>query len=63
MDGATIEGAPAIVHLRFNEPVSPLVVSLTDAKGQAPHRDLAVKARNECSRSPCRRASLGAAMS
>ena len=62
MDGATIEGAPPTVRLRFNEPVSPLVVSLTDAEGRT-HRGLAVKARNECSRSPCRRGSRGEATS
>ena len=44
-DGATIEGAPPTVILRFNEPVSPLVVSLTDSKGST-HRGLAVKALN-----------------
>ena len=44
-DGATIEGAPPTVILRFNEPVSPLVVSLTDPKGST-HRGLAVKALN-----------------
>ncbi|WP_262266307.1 copper resistance CopC/CopD family protein [Microvirga yunnanensis] len=46
MDGATIEGAPPTVRLHFNEPISPLVVSLTDAAGRT-HRDLAVVARNE----------------
>ena len=44
-DGATIEGAPPTVILRFNEPVSSLVVSLTDSKGST-HRGLAVKALN-----------------
>jgi len=46
VDGATIEGAPPTVRLRFNEPVSPLVLSLTDAAGRT-HRDLSVAARNE----------------
>lgn len=46
MDGATIESAPPTVRLRFNEPVSALVVSLTDAAGRT-HRDLSVAARND----------------
>jgi copper transport protein len=45
-DGAVVEEAPGTVRLRFNEPVSPLVVSLTDARGNV-HRDLSVAARNE----------------
>ncbi|WP_162419734.1 CopD family protein [Microvirga brassicacearum] len=32
-DGAVLQVRPAIVHLRFNEPVSPLVVRLIDARG------------------------------
>ncbi|MBM6583022.1 copper resistance protein CopC [Microvirga sp. BT689] len=45
-DGASVEEAPATVRLHFNEPVSPLVVSLTDARGQV-HRGLHATARNE----------------
>lgn len=45
-DGAVVELAPASVRLRFNEPVSPLIVSVTDARGHV-HRDLASSARNE----------------
>jgi copper transport protein len=41
-----VEEAPAAVRLHFNEPVSPLVVSLTDARGHV-HRGLDVAARNE----------------
>jgi len=45
-DGTVVEQAPAAVRLYFNEPVSPLVVSLTDARGQV-HRGLRAAARNE----------------
>ena len=45
-DGASVEEVPATVRLHFNEPVSPLVVSLTDARGQV-HRGLQAAARNE----------------
>lgn len=45
MDGAVLDQAPSTVHLRFNEPVSLLVVSLTDAKGRM-HRDLMVTAHD-----------------
>lgn len=45
-DGAVVEDAPSAVRLHFNEPVSPLIVSLTDARGQV-HRGLRVAARNE----------------
>jgi copper transport protein len=44
-DGAILDEAPPTVTLHFNEPVSPLVVSLTDAGGRS-HRDLTVKAAN-----------------
>ncbi|WP_262268341.1 copper resistance CopC/CopD family protein [Microvirga yunnanensis] len=44
-DGAVMEQAPAMVRLRFNEPVSLLVVTLTDARGRT-HRDLAASASN-----------------
>ncbi|QRM27672.1 CopD family protein [Microvirga sp. VF16] len=45
-DGAIVELAPSSVRLRFNEPVSPLAISLTDAKGNV-HRGLASSAHNE----------------
>ncbi|MEE1609873.1 copper resistance CopC/CopD family protein [Microvirga sp. CF3016] len=45
MDGAVLRQAPSTVHLRFNEPVSLLVVSLTDAKGRT-HRHLTVTAHD-----------------
>ena len=45
-DGVVLEAAPATARLRFNEPVSPLVVTLVDARGRT-HRDLAVASRNE----------------
>ena len=45
-DGMVVEQAPAAVRLRFNEPVSPLVVSLTDAQGRT-HDGLAAASRNE----------------
>ena len=45
-DGMVVEQAPAAVRLRFNEPVSPLVVSLTDAQGRT-HGGLAAASRNE----------------
>ncbi|HET6346601.1 MAG TPA: copper resistance protein CopC, partial [Myxococcota bacterium] len=45
-DGMVVEQAPAAVRLRFNEPVSPLVVSLTDAQGRT-HGGLAATSRNE----------------
>ncbi|MBB3020830.1 copper transport protein [Microvirga lupini] len=45
-DGAVVEDVPSTVRLHFNEPVSPIVVSLTDARGQV-HRGLHVAARNE----------------
>ena len=44
-DGSVVEQAPASVRLDFNEPVSPIVVSLTDAQGR--HHDLTAIARNE----------------
>jgi len=45
-DGAVVEEAPAAVRLHFNEPVSPLVFSLTDARGQV-YRGLHAAARDE----------------
>ena len=45
-DGAVVEKAPAAVRLHFNEPVSLLIVSLTDATGQV-HRNLSTSASNE----------------
>jgi copper transport protein len=45
-DGAVVEEAPSVVRLHFNEPVSSLVVSLTDGRGHV-HRGLRVAARNE----------------
>jgi len=45
-DGMVVEQAPATVRLRFNEPVSPLVVSLTDAQGRT-HGGLAADSHNE----------------
>jgi len=44
-DGAVMEEAPATVRLHFNEPVSPLVLSLADARGQV-HRGLHATARD-----------------
>lgn len=43
-DGSIVEQAPAAVRLDFNEPVSPIVVSLTDAQGR--HHDLTAVVRN-----------------
>ncbi|WP_201862974.1 copper resistance CopC/CopD family protein [Microvirga soli] len=45
-DGAVVEDGPAAVRLRFNEPVSPLVIGLTDARGRS-HPGLRTIARNE----------------
>jgi len=45
-DGAVVHETPVAVRLQFNEPVSVLVVSLTDSRGQT-HRDLTVSAHNE----------------
>ena len=45
-DGMVVEQPPAIVRLRFNEPVSPLAISLTDAQGRT-HGGLAAASRNE----------------
>ena len=45
-DGATIDQVPKIVRLRFNEPVSVMVVRLTDAQGRS-HLGLTATARNE----------------
>jgi copper transport protein len=45
-DGAVVEEAPGTARLHFNEPVSALVVSLTDAQGKV-HRGLQAAARNE----------------
>lgn len=45
-DGAVLTQAPSMVRLRFNEPVSALVVSLTDAKGRT-HQALATGAHDE----------------
>lgn len=45
-DGVVLEEAPRAARLQFNEPVSPLVVTLVDARGRT-HRDLAVTSRNE----------------
>ncbi|MXQ14026.1 copper resistance CopC/CopD family protein [Microvirga makkahensis] len=45
-DGAVVATAPASVRLRFNEPVSPLVLRLIDASGTA-HADLHHEARND----------------
>ncbi|WP_414471001.1 copper resistance CopC/CopD family protein [Microvirga sp. M2] len=44
-DGAVLTAAPSRVQLRFNEPVAPLRVQLTDAKGIA-HGDLKTEARD-----------------
>ncbi|WP_046867207.1 CopD family protein [Microvirga massiliensis] len=40
-DGQVLAAAPTMAHLRFNEPVSPLVFRLFDASGRI-HRDLGV---------------------
>jgi len=45
-DGMVVEQVPATVRLRFNEPVSPLTISLTDAQGRT-HGGLAATSRNE----------------
>jgi copper transport protein len=45
-DGTVVATAPANLRLRFNEPVSPLVLRLIDAKGVT-HGDLHHEARNE----------------
>ncbi|MCB8821492.1 copper resistance CopC/CopD family protein [Microvirga rosea] len=45
-DGVVVQQAPSMVRLRFNEPVSPLAVSLTDARGQT-YRDLPVSTSDE----------------
>jgi len=45
-DGVVLEEAPSTVRLRFNEPVSPLVVGLTDARGRL-HPGLETLAGNE----------------
>jgi copper transport protein len=45
-DGAVLDASPRIVQLRFNEPVSPLVVHVIDAHGQ-PRQGVSVTARNE----------------
>jgi copper transport protein len=45
-DGQVLPSAPGMVHLRFNEPVRPLVVTLFDAAGGT-HRDLAVERHDE----------------
>jgi copper transport protein len=44
-DGAVLTTGPSHVQLRFNEPVSPLRLRLTDAKGVA-HEDLRAEARD-----------------
>ncbi len=45
-DGAVLRAAPGEITLRFNEPVSPLVFKLIDAKGVA-RPDLAAMSRGE----------------
>lgn len=40
-DGVVLQETPAAIRLRFNEPVSPLVVGLTDSQGRM-HHGLAV---------------------
>ncbi|MGO4570550.1 copper resistance CopC/CopD family protein [Microvirga sp. 2TAF3] len=45
-DGAVVTTAPPGMRLRFNEPVSPLKLRLTDANGTA-HDNLHYEARNE----------------
>jgi copper transport protein len=45
-DGQVLSSAPSVVHLRFNEPVSPLVVRLFDAVGGT-HTDLVVKRHDD----------------
>jgi copper transport protein len=45
-DGAVLQESPSVVQLRFNEPVSPLMVQVIDARGQT-RRGLGVTARNE----------------
>lgn len=45
-DGMVLEQAPSMVRLRFNEPVSPLVVSLTDSQGGM-HRNLTAAGHDE----------------
>jgi copper transport protein len=45
-DGAVLRAAPTVVTLHFNEPVSPIVVSLVDAGGVR-HSNLAVTPRGE----------------
>ena len=44
-DGSVVASAPAEIRLRFNEPVSPVVVRLLDAKGSE-RRDIHVEARD-----------------
>ncbi len=44
-DGAVVDAAPAMVRLRFNEPVAPAVIRLIDAQGG--NRDIAVHAHDE----------------
>ncbi|NIX75930.1 copper resistance protein CopC [Microvirga terricola] len=43
-DGAVVETVPSEVHLRFNEPISPVLVHLVDAKGTQ-RRDVHFEAR------------------
>lgn len=45
-DGMVVEQAPVAVRLRFNEPVSPLVINVTDAQGRT-HGGLTANSRNE----------------
>jgi copper transport protein len=40
-DGQVLAAAPTMIHLHFNEPISPLVFRLFDASGRV-HQDLAV---------------------
>ena len=50
-DGSVVASAPAEIRLRFNEPVSPVVVRLLDAKGSE-RRDIHVEARDTIYRDP-----------
>ena len=45
-DGQVLTSAPSMVHLRFNEPVQPLVMRLFDAAGRT-YPDLAVERHGE----------------
>lgn len=44
-DGAVLDRAPAMVRLRFNEPVAPAVLRFIDSSGK--QRDISIHARNE----------------